>query len=193
MGSKKRIVVGITGASGSLYALQLIKHLVALNQEIHVIMTQAGSKVLKHECPWFKGFPPEVYVHSNTNLFSPLASGSFVTDGMVIVPCSMNTLGLLAGGLGDTLITRAGQVALKENKPLIVVPREMPYNIIHLENMLRLARSGGIILPASPPFYHHPQSIEELVDSVVSRILDHLHIEHSIGKRWEGKWDEQDK
>ncbi|HBW37675.1 UbiX family flavin prenyltransferase [Desulfosporosinus sp. BICA1-9] len=183
----KRIVVGITGASGSIYAYTLIETLAAMGWDVEVILTQIGEKVLAYECGVeIKAFSSGIHVHAIDDLFSSLASGSFRNDGMVVIPCSMNTLGLLANGIGDNLLARAAQVMLKERRPLVVVPREMPYNIIHLENMLRLARAGGIILPASPGFYHHPQSMDDLVRHVVGRVLDQLGIEHTLYKRWEG-------
>lgn len=183
----KRIIVGITGASGSIYAYTLIEALAAIGWDVEVILTWMGEKVLAYECGVeTKAFSPGIHVHAIDDLFSTLASGSFRTEGMVIIPCSMNTLGLLATGTGDNLLARAAQVTLKERRPLVVVPREMPYNIIHLENMLRLARAGGIILPASPGFYHFPQSMDDLIRHVVGRVLDQLGIEHALYKRWEG-------
>jgi len=183
----KRIVVGVTGASGSIYAYTLIEVLASLGIDVEVVLTQMGEKVLRYECGvGIEAFSSQVRVHAIDDLFSPLASGSYRTDGMVVVPCSMNTLGLLAAGTGEHLLARAAQVTLKERRPLVVVPREMPYNVIHLENMLRLARAGGIMLPASPGFYHLPQNMGELIGHVVGRILDQLGIEHTLYQRWEG-------
>lgn len=183
----KRLIVGLTGASGSIYALTLVNLLASLDWEIELVMTPTGEKVLAFETGAdHTAFPQNVTIHDNSNLFSPLASGSFRTCGMVVIPCSMNTLGLLATGTGDQLLPRAAQVTLKERHPLIVVPREMPYNMIHLENMLRLARAGATIMPASPGFYHHPQQIQDLVNHVVSRVLDHLGVEHNLTERWNG-------
>ncbi|KLU58815.1 putative aromatic acid decarboxylase [Peptococcaceae bacterium CEB3] len=183
----KRLVVGITGASGSFYAYSLLRTLVSLDWLVEGIVTPMGKRVFAYEC----GVPPEravagVHWQANDDLFSSLASGSFRTEGMIVIPCSMNTLGFMAQGSGDSLLLRAAQVTLKERRPLIVVPREMPYNIIQLENMLRLARAGAIILPASPGFYHHPEKIEDLVDHVVGRVLDQLGIEHTLYRRWNG-------
>jgi flavin prenyltransferase len=189
----RRITVGVTGASGSIYALELIRALIEAGVEVDLIMTETGEKVLAYECAVGKEvFPANVKIHPNTNLFSSLASGSYRTGGMVVVPCSMNTLGLMAHGTGDSLLARAAQVNLKERRPLIVVPREMPYNLIFLENMLKLAQAGAIILPASPGFYHRPQTIKDLVDHVVGRIMDQLGIEHSLYHRWEGKTDKEE-
>lgn len=183
----RRIVVGVTGASGSIYAYTLIEVLASMGFAVDVVLTNMGEKVLRYECGvGIDGFSSQVRLHAIDDLFSPLASGSYRTDGMVVVPCSMNTLGLLAAGTGEHLLARAAQVTLKERKPLVVVPREMPYNVIHLENMLRLARAGGIILPASPGFYHLPENMGDLIGHVVGRILDQFAIEHSLYKRWEG-------
>lgn len=181
------MVVGVTGASGSVYAYSLLRTLVSLDWLVEGIATPMGERVFAYEC----GMPvdhAEAKVHwqANDDLFSPLASGSFRTDGMVVIPCSMNTLGSMAQGSGDSLLLRAAQVTLKERRPLVVVPREMPYNIIQLENMLRLARAGAAILPASPGFYHRPEKIEDLVNHVVGRVLDQLGIEHTLYRRWNG-------
>lgn len=183
----KRIIVGLTGASGSVYALTLINVLALMDWQIELVMTPTGEKVLAYETGSDRmTFPKNVHIHENTNLFSSLASGSYRTHGMVVIPCSMNTLGLMATGTGDHLLARAAQVTLKERNPLVVVPREMPYNIIHLENMLRLARAGATIMPASPGFYHHPQEIQDLVNHVVGRVLDQFGIEHTLFERWSG-------
>ena len=183
----KRIIVGLTGASGSVYALTLINVLALMDWQIELVMTPTGEKVLAYETGSDRTtFPRNVHIHENANLFSSLASGSYRTRGMVVIPCTMNTLGLMATGTGDHLLARAAQVTLKERHPLVVVPREMPYNVIHLENMLRLARAGATIMPASPGFYHHPQEIQDLVNHVVGRVLDQFGIEHSLFKRWSG-------
>lgn len=183
----KRLVVGITGASGSIYAYTLVQALVSLGWTVEGIITPAGEKVFAYECGMdLAALTTGMHRHANDDLFSPLASGSFPTSGMVVIPCSMNTLGFMAQGSGNSLLARVAQVTLKERRPLLVVPREMPYNIIQLENMLRLARAGGTIMPASPGFYHHPAKIEDLVNHVVGRVLEQLDIEHSLYPRWEG-------
>lgn len=188
-----RITVGITGASGSIYALKLIHTLIDFGMEVDLIMSVMGEKVLAYECGIHReAFPSGIRIHPNDHLFSPLASGSYRSDGMVVIPCSMNTLGLIAHGMGDSLLARVAQVTLKERRPLIIVPREMPYNVIFLENMLKLAQAGAVILPASPGFYHHPQTIEDLVQHVVGRVLDQLGIEHSLYRRWEGQSDKEE-
>lgn len=184
---RKHLIVGLTGASGSIYALTLINVLAAMDWQVELVMSPTGEKVLTYETGIERtALPENVHIHENTNLFSSLSSGSFRTHGMVVIPCSMNTLGLMATGTGDHLLARAAQVTLKERRPLVVVPREMPYNIIHLENMLRLARAGATIMPASPGFYHRPQEIQDLVNHVVGRVLDQFGIEHTLFQRWSG-------
>jgi flavin prenyltransferase len=180
-----RLIVGITGASGSLYAYTLIRALHQLNVETFVIATAMGEKVLRYECgTTMDEIKPYATILSNENLFAPISSGSVKTKGMVIVPCSMNTLGGIANGVGDTLMSRAASVVLKENRKLIIVPRETPLNLIHLENMVRLARAGACIMPASPGYYHRPKEIWELVNFMVARILDAFDIDHSLMTRW---------
>jgi len=161
--------------------------LAELDWQVELVMSDTGEKVLTYETGVERAaLPDNVRIHENTNLFSSLASGSYRTHGMVVIPCSMNTLGLMATGTGDQLLARAAQVTLKERRPLVVVPREMPYNIIHLENMLRLARAGATIMPASPGFYHHPETMQDLVKHVAGRVLDQFGIEHTLFERWSG-------
>ncbi|WP_276352137.1 UbiX family flavin prenyltransferase [Cohnella caldifontis] len=180
-----RIVVGITGASGSVYAYSLIRALHMLEVETYVIATEMAEKVLKFECGiGMDEIKTYAKVLSNKNLFASVASGSFKTDGMAIIPCSMNTLGAIANGVGDTLLSRTASVMLKEKRRLVVVPRETPLHLIHLENMTRLARAGADIMPASPGFYHHPKEIWELVNFMVARVLDAFGIEHFLMERW---------
>ncbi|MFD1706750.1 UbiX family flavin prenyltransferase [Siminovitchia sediminis] len=180
-----RIIVGITGASGSLYAYTLVRALHQLGIETHVVATEMGVKVMQFECGVkIEDLKEYAVVHHNQNLFASIASGSFKTDGMVIVPCSMNTLGAIANGVGDTLLSRAASVVLKERRNLVVVPREAPFHVIHLRNMTTLAEAGVSILPASPGFYHRPTEIWELVNFIVARILDELKIEHDLIERW---------
>lgn len=180
-----KIVVGITGASGSIYAYTLIRALHQLNIETYVIATEMAKKVMKFECGiTMNEIKAYAEVLDNGNLFASVASGSFKTDGMVILPCSMNSLGAIANGVGDTLLSRTASVMLKEKRRLVVVPRETPLHLIHLENMTRLARAGADIMPASPGFYHHPTEIWELVNFVIARILDALNIDHRLMARW---------
>ena len=178
-----KIVVGMTGASGSLYATRLMRHLKALNHTVEFVCTDAGKKVAYYEKS-AECFDLADKVYSNEDYFAPIASGSYTYDGLVILPCSMGTLGKIASGVADNLLCRAADVRLKERRRLIIVPREMPFSGLHLQNMARLAEWGACILPACPHFYHHPQNIEDLVDTVLARVLDQLELEHSIGERW---------
>jgi 4-hydroxy-3-polyprenylbenzoate decarboxylase len=180
-----RVVVGITGASGSIYGVSLIRVLSSIGIEVHGVCTNMGEKVMQFECGVTKNdLDKFIFWHKNDDLFSAIASGSYRVDAMVVVPCSMNTLGSLAQGMGDNLLCRAGQVMLKEGRKFVVVPREMPYGIIQLENMLRLARAGAVILPASPGFYHKPSNLAGLISHVIGKILDVLNIENDLFPRW---------
>jgi flavin prenyltransferase len=182
-----RIIVGITGASGSVYGYTLVRALHQLGIETHLIVTEMGEKVMQFECGiTMEEMKQYATIHRNNNLFASVASGSFKTDGMVICPCSMNTLGAIANGVGDTLLNRAASVVMKEYRKLIIVPRESPLHLIHLKNMTKLVEAGAYMLPASPGFYHKPQEIWELVNFIVGRILDMLGIDHELIQRWGG-------
>lgn len=186
-----RITVGITGGSGSIYALALLKLLRSLNVETHLVVSTMGEKVTKHECgvsiEELKEYCDVFY--ENDNIGAAIASGSFKSDGMVIVPCSMKTLSSVANGYSETLLTRAADVCIKEQRRLLMVVREMPLSPIHLENMLKLSKMGVVIMPASPAFYTHPQDISDMVKFVAGRVLDQLKIEHEIMERWNGECD----
>lgn len=185
MSRKMRIIVGITGASGSIYAYTLVRALHELGIEVHLVATEMGVKVMQFECGVsLEELKEYAIIYHNKNLFAAISSGSFQTDGMVIVPCSMNTLGEIAHGVGDSLVSRAASVVMKEKRNLVVVPREAPFHLIHLRNMTTLAEAGVSILPASPGFYHQPTEIWELVNFIVARILDELRIEHNLMERW---------
>ena len=195
--------VAITGASGSLYAQRTLVHLAASGvvERINLILSGAAETVAQVELgvdlrgagskkinEWI-GLPNDsklIHLQRLDNMAARPSSGSHPQEGMVVVPCSMGTLGAIASGAGTNLIHRAADVTLKEGRRLILVPRETPYNAIHLENMLRLARAGAHIIPASPGFYHRPRTIESLVDHLVFRILDHLGVPHSQATRWQG-------
>lgn len=178
-----RIVVGVSGASGMIYADRLITHL-AGKGEIHLVITPVANTIAKHEGISLSG--REVIVHPNEDLAAVVASGSFRHDGMVIVPCSMKTLSAIAHGFTPNLLTRAADVTLKERRPCILLLRENPLSRIHITNMLAAHDAGATIMMANPPFYHKPEGIVDLVDAVVARILDHLRIEHTIDGRWSG-------
>lgn len=196
---EKTYVVAISGASGSVYGIRLIKAMVEIQARVLVILSNAGLHVLSHEMGYepgsdFKSFligcgvemTPEtrMEIFFEDEIASASASGSFVHDGMAVTPCSMKTLSAIASGYADNLITRSADVCLKEKRPLILVPRETPFNRIHLENMLRAHKAGAIILPPNPSFYSFPENIEQLVDTVVARILDHLDIPGDLVRRW---------
>ncbi len=183
-GRAGRYVIGVTGASGTLYAARLIDHLKALGREVHLVVSESGKKVAAYEgVPRLEPAADKAY--DNKDFFAAIASGSYLHQGMAVIPCSMGTLGKMAHGIGDSLLTRAADVCLKERRRLVIVPREAPMSAIHLQNQKILADAGAVILPASPSFYHHPKSIKDLVDTVLARVLDHLGIEdHAVGTRW---------
>ncbi len=184
------IIVGITGASGAIYGHSLVKVLKDLAYCVYVVVTKPGRQVSVHENQ-VEGFDLADKLYEQDDLFAPIASGSFKHQGMVIAPCSMGTLGKVANGYGDNVLTRAADVCLKERRKLILVSRETPLSSIHLQNMLKLDRAGATILPACPHFYHNPKTITELVDTLLGRILDHLNIPHNVGVRWQGKPDDK--
>lgn len=200
MQSRKRIVVGISGASGALYAQRLVRALVELGHEVHLTATGPGQRLLHDELGMegldaaaLAGVEPGadlgalgVYVHPWRDVGASIASGSFLHDGMVVVPCSGNTLAAIAAGLGDNLLTRAAAVCLKERRPLIIVHRESPLTLIDIDNMRRVTEAGAIVAPANPGFYLLPTTIGEIVDFVVAKTLDLLKIEHAVGARWDG-------
>jgi len=183
--SPGRILVGVTGASGVEYARRLIE---TLGDRSEVILTRDASAVIEVET----GLSPKEFAAGAATVFrgdelaAGPASGSYRFESLVIVPCSGTTLAKIASGIADNLVTRAAAVALKENRKMILVPRETPLSAVILENMLKLSRLGVIILPASPGFYGKPKRIDDLVDFVVARILDHLGVEHPLGPRWSG-------
>lgn len=184
-----KVVVGVSGGSGSIYAVSLLKALKELNIETHLVVSTMGEYVTQHEL----GINLEelkslaTYFHDNKNFAAPIASGSFKVDKMVVLPCSMKTLSSVANGFSDSLITRACDVTLKEGRKLILVPRETPLNPIHLENMLKLSRLGVTIFPPSPGFYNHPETIEDIVINITGRLLDMMDIENNLVDRWKGQ------
>ena len=185
---KQNLLVAITGASGAGYARKLLRSIPQESYVIHLMSSEAGRLVYELETgvELSEDLPAHVLTYEESDFAAPFASGSFPCAGMVIVPCTMGTLGAIAVGLSQSLIHRAADVCLKERRPLIVVPRETPLNRVHLSNMLKVAEAGAIILPAMPGFYHRPRSVEDIFDFVVARILDQLGIEHSLAKPWMG-------
>ena len=196
----KTIAVAWTGASGLQYGLRLVECLTKAGVNVWLVYSTAAQMVAKQEVDLrlptqtkaatdllserFSARSGQLQVFSTQDWSAPMASGSNPPDAYVICPCSMGTLARVAAGLADNLISRAADVVLKERRKLILVPRETPLSEIHLENMLRVTKAGGIILPPSPGFYHHPQTADDLVDFVVARILDQLGVEHSLLPRW---------
>jgi len=183
----KRIVIGITGASGVAIGLRLLE--VLSGAEKHVIISEEAKRLIEIETD-LSGDEAEAsadFVYDNSDMSSGLASGSYRYDAMVIAPCSMSTLSKISAGISDNLITRAAAVCLKERRTLVLVPRETPISTIHLRNMAELSQLGVVILPACPAFYPRPEKIEDAVDFIVGRILDALGIENDLYERWGGK------
>ena len=194
----RRIVVAMTGASGSRIGLRTVRALLEQRQQVSLLISPAGLKVLNYETgsawqgdtttmartlrDYFASDRVTYFEHDD--LFAPVASGSSAPDAVVIVPCSMGTVGRIAAGMSSNLIERVADVALKERKPLLLVPRETPLSTIHLENLLRLSRAGACILPAMPAYYQKPQSLEDLDDFLAGKILDSLSVPHQLFRRW---------
>ena len=179
-----RIVVAITGASGALYAQRLLDNLDPAAHEIHVVLSAYAHAVLSEELPGGLKLPAGAMACQLRSMNAPFASGSNPPDAMVIIPCTMGTLGRIAHGYSEDVLLRAADVVLKEKKKLILVPRETPLNLVHIRNFELLLLAGAVLLPANPSFYTHPRSIEEVVDTVVARVLDHLGLPHMLGSRW---------
>jgi 4-hydroxy-3-polyprenylbenzoate decarboxylase len=196
----KTLTLALTGASGMPYAMRLLECLLGAGCRVHLLYSAAAQVVARQElglalpsgsaeaqcllAARFGVAEGQLYVFGREEWFAPVASGSNAPEAMVVCPCTMGTLAAIAGGMSDNLIERAADVMLKENRKLILVPRETPFSAIHLENMLKLARLGVTILPPSPGFYHHPQTLADMVDFVVARLLDHLGVAHTLLPRW---------
>lgn len=191
------IVFGITGASGAPYGVRLLQQLVAAERPVSLIVSSHGLRLLEIETSikslddlrdavGGEGWDTYVKTYANEDRGAPPASGSALSTGMVICPCSMGTLSAISVGASRSLIERAADVALKERRKLVLVTRETPLSAIHLQNMLRLSRAGAVVLPAAPAFYHLPEKISDLVDFIVARVLDQLGVAHMLGKRWDG-------
>lgn len=197
----KTVCLALTGASGMPYGLRLLECLLAADCRVQLLYSQAAQIVARQEMDFelpsrpadartalltrfTVDHPENLLVYGREEWFAPVASGSNPPDAMIVCPCSMGTLAGIAQGLSDNLIERAADVVLKEGRKLVLVPRETPFSAIHLENMLRLNRAGAVILPPSPGFYHHPQSVQDIVDFVVARVLDQVGVSHTLMQRW---------
>lgn len=194
------VALAFTGASGMPYGVRLLECLITAGTRVYLLYSQVAQVVARQEMDLslpsrprdaaklfserFGAAPGQVQAFGREEWFAPVASGSNPADAMVVCPCTMGSLAAIAAGLSDNLIARAADVMLKERRPLILVPRETPLSAIHLENMLKLARAGAVILPANPGFYHRPQSVADVVDFVVARVLDHLSVDHELMPRW---------
>ena len=198
--SNHSIAVAFTGASGMAYGLRLVECLIQAGMKVQLVYSQVAQVVARQELDLtlparaaevetdltarYGAATGQLRVFGREEWFSPLASGSNAPRALVVCPCSMGTLAAIAGGMSDNLIERAADVILKEGRKLILVPRETPFSVIHLENMLRLARAGAVILPANPGFYHRPETVAQVVDFIVARILDQLAVVHDLMPRW---------
>lgn len=180
-----KILVAITGASGSLYAQRLLDNLDPAAHELHVILSQYAPAVLAEELPAGLRLPAGATSHNLRSMNLPFASGSNPPDAMVVIPCSMGTLGRIAHGLSSDSLLRCADVMLKERRKLILVPRETPLSLVHVKNLELLLLAGATILPANPSFYMKPQTVEQVVDTVVARVLDHLGIPQNLVQRWQ--------
>jgi len=183
-----RLIVAITGASGVVYGKRLLEVLREKKVETHLIVSKAAEKVIEHELEMSKKDFEKLahYTYGINDLDAPFMSGSFQTDGMIIIPCTMKTLAGIVHGYSDNLILRAADVTLKERRKLIVVPRETPLSVVHLRNMLEAAKLGVYVVPSMPAYYHKPKNIDDLVDFVAGKVLDCLGIKHDLFKRWTG-------
>lgn len=187
----RRLIVGLTGATGAILGVRLLEALKGSEVETHLVISKWAQRTIEHETPYTVKQVcalASVY-HNSNNMAAEISSGSFITEGMVVIPCSMRTLGSIAHGYGEHLVHRAADVVLKERRRLVLVARESPLSELHLENMLKLARMGVTIIPPMPAFYNHPETINDIVDHIVARVLDQLGISASFAKRWDGHLD----
>lgn len=180
-----RIVVAITGATGIIYAQRLLDNLPVAGHEVHVVLSRYAHQVIAEELPGGLCLAEGVVTHSLKSMNAPFASGSNAFDAMVVIPCTMGTMGRIAHGLSDDLLLRAADVMLKERRKLILVPRETPLSLVHVRNMELLLLAGATLLPANPGYYSRPATVAEVADTVVARVLDHLGIPHQLQVRWQ--------
>ena len=183
------LIIAITGATGTIYGIRLLEVLAQLdNIETHLLLSSAGVLTAQHESTYKKADIEALadVVHNYKDISASISSGSFLTAGMIIAPCTMNTLGAIAAGLDNNLISRAANVTLKERRKLVLLPRETPLHLVHLRNMATVTEMGGIIAPPVPSFYNNPTSIADIIDQTVGRTLDYLGIETTLVKRWQG-------
>jgi 4-hydroxy-3-polyprenylbenzoate decarboxylase len=187
----KRVIVGITGATGAIFGLRALQGFAAAGLETHLVLSKWGLQTVEHETGHtLKDLQAiATVVHGTNNMAATISSGSFRTLGMVVAPCSMRTAASIAHGNGDSLVQRAADVVLKEKRRLVLVARETPLSEVHLENLLKLARMGVTVLPPMPAFYNRPASIDDLVNHVVARVLDQFDIDAAFAKRWDGQMD----
>ena len=183
-----RLIVAISGASGAVYGIRALQVLHDLRVETHLVLTSAALETVRLETDYKKAEIEKLATetHRVDDITSKLASGSFRTDGMLVIPCSMKTLAGIASGYSDNLLLRAADVTMKERRRLVLVVRESPLSLIHIENMATVTRAGAVVLPAMPAFYHRPKTVNELVDQVVGKALDLLGVEHQLSRRWLG-------
>jgi len=188
MEKRRKFVIGLTGASGVIYGIRLLEVLKSSQIETHLVMTPAAKITVAAETDYSPQTVEKLATRAYryTDIAAQISSGSFKTDGMIIIPCSMHALGALASGVADNLLLRAAEVTMKERRMLVVVPRETPLSLIHIENMERLARAGVCILPAMPGFYEKPKSVSQMVDHLVGKVLDVVGVENDLFRRWKG-------
>ena len=182
-----RIVIAITGASGVVYAQRLLDNLDPADHEIHLVLSNYAHVVISQELPAGLRLKPGVVSHGLKSMNAPFASGSNAPDAMVVIPCSMGTLGRITHGFSEDVLLRAADVVLKEKRKLILVARETPLNLVHIKNFELLLLAGAIIMPANPSFYAHPETVEQVADTVVARVLDHLGVAHQLAARWQAE------
>ncbi len=184
----RRLIVGMTGSTGAIFGVRLLEALKQCEVESHLVVSKWAQRTIEHETRYSLEQVRELatVVHGHSDMGASISSGSFLTEGMVVIPCSMRTLAGIANGYGEHLVHRAADVILKERRRLVLVARETPLSQVHIENMLKLSRMGVVMLPPMPAFYNHPQSVDDIVNHIVARVLDQFGIEAPFAKRWDG-------